>query len=192
MANDQDSVKTGWTTGLTRLSITALLFLSVSGLIITFAPFGAWVEWDVIIHTIVGLLAFIPIVWYSLAHWGDYKKYNLSDALLLGYVSALALLFCLVSGLVVTWQGLFGVKMSAVWRGIHLYSTYVALATGLVHVVIVWIRSRSKEEKPAAAPLIWRAVAGTVIGLLMIAGLSLIYSGSQYVNEFPEDYSYVY
>jgi hypothetical protein len=192
MANDQDSVKTGWTTGLTRLGITALLFLSVSGLIITFAPFGAWVEWDLIIHTVVGLLAFIPIIWYSLAHWNDYKKYNLSDALLLGYVAAVAFLVCLGSGLVVTWQGLFGVKMSAVWRGIHLYSTYAALATGLVHVVIVWFRSRSKEEKPAAAPLIWRAVAGTVVGLLMIAGLSFLYSGPRYVNEFPEDYSYVY
>ena len=45
MANDQDSVKTGWTTGLTRLGITALLFLSVSGLIITFAPFGPFEAW---------------------------------------------------------------------------------------------------------------------------------------------------
>ena len=112
---------------LTLVSIAALVFLIVSGLVITLAPFHAAVEWTVLLHTVAGLLALLPLVWYTLSHWRDYKSYNLSDTLLLGYVAAVSLLVCLVSGLVVTWQGLFGVLMSPVWRNIHLYSTLAAL-----------------------------------------------------------------
>ena len=174
MANNNNEVKTGWSTALTRLGVGALLYLSVSGLLITFSPFAAWVEWNVLAHTVIGLLAFVPIIWYSLAHWDDYKKYNLSDALLLGYVSALAFLVCVLSGLVVTWQGLFGIRMSPLWRNVHLYSTFVALGTGLVHVVIVWFRSRTKEEKPRAGNLAGWSLLGTVGGVLLAVAVPAV------------------
>ena len=113
MANE---IRTGWVAGITRLSLTALLFESVTGLVIAYAPFHPAVEWSVLAHTAVGLLTLVPLTWYLARHWLDYRRYNLSDVVLLGYLAAVALVVCSASGLVVTWQGLFGVRMSPAWR----------------------------------------------------------------------------
>ncbi|MCP3957914.1 MAG: hypothetical protein GY719_08685, partial [bacterium] len=185
-------VKTGWTSVLTRLSLMALLFLTATGLAVTFAPFHPAVQWSVLLHTVAGLLILIPIVWYSLLHWLDYKSFNMSDAVLLGYVATAALLVCLVSGLVVTWQGLFGVRMSPLWRGVHLYSTYATLAAGLPHVAIVYLRRRTKLERGSVRRAIWPALAASLAGILAVLGLAKVYGGAEYVNQLPADYSYVY
>jgi hypothetical protein len=192
LMDDKPVPKTGWSSFLSRFSITGLLFLTVTGLAIAYAPFHATMQWGVLIHTAIGILALLPLFWYTVQHWGDYKRYNLSDALLLGYVSAIALVLCLVSGVVVTWQGLFGLRMAPLWRSIHLYSTWVTLLTGLPHVIIVWARTRTREPRPEAGSMVWRSIGGTVVGLLVIAGLATLYGGDTYTNEFPEDYSYVY
>ena len=190
--NDKPAPKTGWSSGLSKLGITAMLFLTVTGLAIAYAPFHAAMQWGVLIHTAIGLLTLLPLIWYTFRHWGDYKRYNLSDAVLLGYVSGIAFLLCLVSGIVVTWQGLFAASMSPLWRNVHLYSTWVTLLTALPHVVIVWVRTRSREPLPAAGQLVWKCLAGTIAGLAIVLGLAWVYPGASYVNELPEDYSYIY
>jgi len=192
MAHETTSVRTGWRAWSTRLSLAALLFLTVTGLAITFAPFHASVEWGVLIHTLVGLVTLIPVSWYFAVHWLDYKRYSLSDVVLLGYVAVVALLACSISGLVVTWQGLFAVRMSPVWRNVHLVSTFVALASGLPHILLVWVRVRRKAPEVAAGRVAGQALAATVVGLLVIGLLTAIYPGQEYVNEFPEDYAYPY
>ena len=192
LMNGKPAPKTGWSSLLSKFSMFATLLLTVTGLAIAYAPFHATMQWSVLLHTAMGLLALIPLFWYIYRHWEDYKRYNLSDDVLLGYVSGLAFLVCLVSGLVVTWQGLFSMRMSPLWRSIHLYSTWVMLLTALPHVIIVWIRTRTREPKPVAAPLVWQSIIGTVMGLAIIFGLASVYPGAEYVNELPEDYSYLY
>ena len=188
----KNPVRTGWSTRLSRWSLTALTLLVLSGLVVTFAPFHAAVEWTVLLHTILGVLTLLPLIWYSIAHWRDYKAYNMSDVLLLGYVSAIALVLCLLSGVVVTWQGLFGLKMSPLWRNIHLYSTWVTLLTGLPHGILVWVRVRKKATEPIARPVVAHSVVWTLIAVLAVVGLTAAYSGQSYVNEFPADYNYSY
>ena len=190
--NLKPPVRTGWTTRLTSWSLAALLLLAVSGLVITFAPFHPAVEWTVLLHTVLGILVLVPIVWYSIAHWRDYKAYNLSDVLLLGYVSAVALVVCLLSGLVVTWQGVFGLRMSPLWRNVHLYSTFATLLTGLPHAVLVYIRVRRKATEPFVRPVVAHGLGWTLVAVLAVAGLTAAYSGQSYVNEFPADYTYPY
>jgi hypothetical protein len=183
-------IRTGWSARITRSGLVALLFLTVTGLGITFMPFHAVVEWGVLIHTGVGLLVLLPLAWYCWVHWLDYKHYRLSDTVLLGYVAVAAILICLVSGVVVTWQGLFGLRMSPLWRNIHLYSTLAALVVSLPHILLVWARARAKQAEPAAGGVAWRSLVYSIIGLLVIGGLAAVYAGPTYVNDFPEDYSY--
>ncbi len=189
MPND---VRTGWFSRLTRLAVGGLVFLIASGLVVTFAPFHAAVEWSVLLHTLAGLLVLAPLVWYTVAHWLDYKSYRFSDVVLLGYLAGVALLVCLVSGLVVTWQGLFGLRMSPLWRNVHLYSTFVVLAVGLVHGVLVWVRVRRTEVKPFAGGVVTAGVVWLVVGALAVAALTALYAGPSYDNRFPDDYSYLY
>ncbi|HSL82568.1 MAG TPA: multiheme c-type cytochrome [Thermoanaerobaculia bacterium] len=192
MANGT-TFRTGWTAGLTKLALATLVFEAATGLLITLAPFHAVVEWNVLLHTAVGLATLVPLTWYFAVHWLDYRRFALSDVVLLGYVAVAALLVCSVSGLVVTWQGLFALKMSGAWRNVHLVSTLVALAAALPHVALVYVRVRGKAEtaRPARRMML-RSLAPTVAGLLAIAGLAALYSGPTYVNELPEDYQLVY
>jgi len=109
---EDNGVRTGWPSRLAVVGMAALLFVSITGLAVTFAPFHASVEWALIVHTLVGVGTLAPIAWYYARHWQDYGRYAVSHVALLGYVGLVALLVCSVSGLVVTWQGLFGSKTS--------------------------------------------------------------------------------
>ncbi len=185
-------LRTGWKSTLTFVGLGLLLFETVSGLLITFGPFHAAVQWSIIVHTIAGLIALVPIAWYILSHWLDYRRYNLTDTVLLGYVGTLALLVCLVSGVVVTWQGALGFKTSALWRALHLYSTFAVLLPGLVHVLLVLLRDRRRTVASEAGKLAGWTLAATAVGIATIGALTALYPGERYDNQFPEDYSYYY
>jgi hypothetical protein len=189
MPND---VRSGWSAWLSRASLASLAFLTVSGLAVTLGPFHAAVEWSVLVHTAVGLATLVPLTWYFAVHWLDYRRYRLSDSVLLGYVAVAALLVCSLSGVVVTWQGLLGIRTSPLWRDVHLYSTLAALGAGLPHVLLVYVRVRKKGPLPAAGRALWQTAAGLVAGAGAIALLTVAYAGPRYVNEFPADYQFLY
>src|SRR5580765_4641526 len=64
-------IRTGWSGLLARAVAGVLLFELVSGLVITFGPFHAVVEWGLLLHTAFGLLAVVPMVWYLARHWKE-------------------------------------------------------------------------------------------------------------------------
>jgi hypothetical protein len=183
---------TGWTSLSTAVALVGLVFLTVTGLAITFAPFHASIQWGVLVHAAVGVVLLAPLLRYAWRHWLDYREKATSDVVVLGYVGLIGFAVCLLSGAVVTWQGLFGTRMSPVWRNLHLYSTLGLLATGMPHLVIAWVRSRRRQ----AAPPVGRIVLGThalgLLGAIACGGLALLYGGTEYVDRFPEDYTLVY
>ncbi|MFQ5524646.1 MAG: multiheme c-type cytochrome [Thermoanaerobaculia bacterium] len=189
---ERDELRTGWSTKLTRITLAALLFLLLSGLLVTLAPFHAAVQWSVLLHTVVGLLLLVPILWYSWSHWLDYRQYDLTDVVLLGYLALAALAVCLVSGVVVTYQGLFALRMSPLWRNLHLYSTIALLVLSLPHAVLVFVRVRKKIGGHFARPLTSQATLVTIVGLAAAAVLGWWYSGPTYDNRFPDDYNFLY
>lgn len=169
-----DELRTGWSARLTRGALAALLFLLLSGLLITLAPFHAAVPWNLLLHSVVGLLSLVLIAWYTWSHWLDYRRYNLTDVVLLGYLAAAALAVCLVSGGVVTYQGLFATRMSPVWRNVHLYSTWALLVLSLPHFLLVFFRIRKKISGHFARPVIASATVCTLVGLALALGLAPI------------------
>ena len=185
-------VKTGWASTWTLIGLASLLFLTLSGFAVTLAPFHPAVEWGLLLHTGVGLLMVLPLTWYLVIHWLDYRRYNMSDSLLLGYVGTVALLVCLFSGIVVTWQGVFGTRMSPLWRNLHLWSTVAGLVTSLPHILLVVLRDHRGEVEPAAGRRARQSVAWCGLGVILAVVLGVGYPGPTYVNEFPEDYSLVY
>ncbi len=59
-ANDSSNVS-GWTSALSRSVAAVFLFELVSGLAVTFGPFHPVVEWGLIFHTALGVLAVAPL-----------------------------------------------------------------------------------------------------------------------------------
>jgi hypothetical protein len=183
-------VRTGWSARLSQGAAAALLFLTVTGLAVTLGPFHASVQWALLLHSAVGVACLAPLVWYIIRHWLDYRAYQLSAVGLLGYVTGASVLVCLVSGLVVTWQGVFGVRMSWAWRQTHLVSTFAATGGGVIHVVLLLVRLR--HVLPAASRYVGRS--GVVAAIALAAGAvpAFVYTGYAPVNSFPDDYNYAF
>ena len=78
------SLRTGWFRVLSRTAAAILLFELLSGLAVTLGPFHRAVEWGVLLHPIIGVLAIAPLAWYCMQHWQEYRGQALSDVLLLG------------------------------------------------------------------------------------------------------------
>jgi hypothetical protein len=181
--------RTGWGALLSKTAGAALAFLAVTGLAITFGPFHASVQWGLLVHTAIGAASFLLLVWYCLVHWLDYRRYQLSSVLLLGYVALAGLAICLFSGIVVTWQGVFGLHMSPAWRWTHLVSTFVAAGAGLPHLLIVLLRVA--RMVPAALRYVVQSTAIAASAVALTALLPFVYSGTNYLNQFPADYNFV-
>ncbi|MCP3904638.1 MAG: hypothetical protein GY715_13510 [Planctomycetes bacterium] len=190
MANQ--SLRTGWASRLAAVCMAVLLIEIVTGLAVTFGPFHAVVQWGLIGHTVLGILTLIPLAWYCWIHWLDYKRYSMTHVVLLGYVALVALVVCLVSGVIVTWQGLLGVRMSPLWRNVHLVSTFVVIIGVLPHVVLILVRIWGAPDGARARRMLGASVVTTVVAVLAVGVFTQLYAGASYVNEFPEDYSYVY
>lgn len=180
----------GWSWRLARIAGAGCVFLAVSGLAVTFGPFHPAVQWMVLVHTAVGVLLTVPLMTYVVRHWSGYRRFQLSHIVLLGYVAGVALIVCIVSGLVVTWQGAFGIRMSWVWRQVHLVSTFVALGAALPHVVLLAVRVWNALRAPRR--YLWQVLAAPAVLTALAACLPLVYAGTTYVNEFPEDYSFLH
>src|SRR5262252_9022485 len=184
--------RTGWSSVLSKVAAAILLFELLSGLAVTFGPFHPAIEWSVLLHTIVGVVTLAPLVWYSAAHWKDYRDQALSDVLLLGYVGLGVLAVCLLFGLFVMGQALVSVKISSWLRYTHLTSTLLALAAGGAHIVIAWWRLRRAGGSEGVAAWLGTGLAATVAGIGVILGVTLAYSGTKYQNQFPPNYNYAF
>ena len=180
----------GWSARLSRIAGAGLVFLSVSGLAVTFGPFHPVVQWALLVHAAIGAILAAPLAWYTAVHWLDYRRFQFSHIVLLGYVAALALVVCVASGLVVTWQGVFGIRMSWAWRQVHLVSTFVMLGAALPHVVLLAVRVWRTLRTPRRYA--WQVLGASAALTAVTAGLPGIYAGTRYVNEFPKDYIFLY
>lgn len=74
-------LRTGWSSTLSRAAAAILLFELLSGLAVTLGPFHPAVEWGVLLHTIFGVLAIAPLVWYCAQHWRgtEARRYRMSS-----------------------------------------------------------------------------------------------------------------
>lgn len=180
----------GWESWLARGSLAALFFEACSGLYITLGSFHAAVQWSVLVHTAVGALTLLPVAWYCAVHWWEYRRWALSQVVLLGYVALLGLAVCAGSGVVLTWQGLIGTRMSPAWRQVHLISTIVTLAGLGPHLVLVALKALKGEASRAARACLWQTGVAALIGLGIMAGLAMRAPGAKYANQFPSDYHY--
>lgn len=182
----------GWISRLARLSMAALVFEAVSGLAITWSPFHPAIQWTVIVHTVIGAVCLVPLAAYTARHWAEYRTYAPSQVTVLGYIGAIALLVCAFSGCVITGEALFGIKTVALWRRCHLISTLAVVGTILPHVVFAFLRARRSGAVKGASGFSAQVIVVNVGGVLVLAGLTLAYSGRHYINEFPRDYSYLF
>ena len=184
-----------WRSRLVALVAGYLLFETISGMVVWLLPFSPLVQFSVLLHTAFGILFLAPVVWYLVRHWWIRRKGNLSHYQLLGYIATAILSVCLVSGVVLTWQGVFGPRLNAVWDVLHLVTGLGLVVFVVVHVLTVVIRRTNdidvRRQLVAARRTFYaRGLAGCLLLSLPVAIWAIGYSRPQTNRGFPADYNW--
>lgn len=186
-----------WRSWLTRLISAALLFEIVSGLAVYLLPFGILPQVSLIVHTLVGIIALIPIVWYLIRHWWVRRKGNLSHYQVLGYIAAVLILACLASGIVVTWQGFAGPRLSYAWDTVHLLTGLALVLFIVVHIMTIVARrvnnpAAFKRLKSARHAFYRTSVLGTIPLVAVCAVWVLVYDSPEPRTAFSPAYNFTF
>ncbi len=188
-----------WQLVLLRFVSGILLFETITGLMIYLLPFSIANQVSVLLHTIVGMVFIIPFCYYMVRHWSIYRSMPMTHYKFTGYMLMAVSLMLIVSGVILTWQGAFQVRISKTWDILHIIGTFILVAFMLPHVVFIMVRNYQARENISFLPIIkaqWKylVVSGAVCLALFVMTVlwTMVYQPVLWNNEFPQDYSYLY
>ena len=184
-----------WRSWLAAVTGMLLLYEALTGLAIYLLPFSAFTQFSVLLHTVIGILASIPVGWYLARHWWVRRKGNLSHFQLLGYVAAGLLVVSAISGFVVTWQGLTGPRMEYIWDVVHLVSSIALMVLVIAHLATVIVKKTNSPENTRRYRSARRAFyLRSGLGCLALLALGGVWIGSYHEPEtrvsFPAQYNW--
>jgi len=174
------------------------LFETLTGLLIYFLPFSISNQVNVIFHTVMGLVFVIPFAWYLFRHWIIYWSTPVNHFKFTGYVLMVSLLILVVTGLILAWQAVFGIRINSTVDLIHTIATFAMIAFIVPHIILIIIRNFKSGHAENMVPVvkavkqfIWSTI-GIAFVLFVLAGLWVFaYDKPVFNNSFPEDYSYL-
>ena len=187
----------GWKQTLSRLSAGLLFYLLLTGLPVRLLPFSPLVEWSVLFHTVVGLLALLPVSLYLWRHWGHYRTDAPTPQKVIGYLAGGAVLLAGLTGIWATLLAIFSDLVPPSVRMLHLVPSVALLAFALAHL---WpLGRRVPADAAAAGPFtdarrgyLRASVLAPVVLLLLAFPASLLHDGPRLVGRFPADYRMPY
>ena len=193
--DNQEKYHTDLRSLLTWLASGALLYLLVSGGLVFWLPFSVYTQYSVIVHTIAGVIAFVPACWIVMLHWQRRSTEVSGKFATLARLSVLLLLLSLLSGLVIVLQATFGRAVSGVFTLSHQLA---ALAFGIalfLHLLPILQRYRTTPSTPRRLARRWLlAGAATVFAVPLLAThlLSAGVTAEEEFQAFPADYEWRY
>jgi hypothetical protein len=180
-----------WSLRLARATSAFLLGMTLSGLSLWLLPFSVPNQILVLAHTILGVALFLPVSYYLLSHWLLYRRHQMTHVKLLGYVGVFAVALCNVSGLVLTFQAVAGPRISYLWDGIHIVTTFGILAFAAPHVLALVVRDW-RARLPGMAFHGKSVALATAAALASVLFLVYAYAPPRLSTELPPDYSYAF
>ncbi len=184
-----------WRSGLLGFTCAVLLFESMTGLCVYLLGFSIFNQFALLAHTIVGLVTLPPVVGYIVRHWWMRRSGNLSHLQLLGYGTALSFAVLVASGLVLTYDGVWGIRRSRLWDNVHVIATFAFVFFMSAHLLTLIVRRVNNDETKRQLRLARRRFwshtligSGSTIGICAV--LSIAYQPPQWINAFPEGYNF--
>lgn len=193
------SSKEKWHNRLMIWVVGILFFELVSGLVIYLGSFSITTQSFVVIHTALGMVIVIPYVIYQIRHWLSYRKNNLTQHKLLGYIAMVTAAATAVTGILLTYEAVFLTRINYLLDQIHIVATFAFLLSVVPHIGLLIIRDyKATKEKKTNSLIKAEKVFGfrilSVIAILIASGTLFIYASSpvEYHNNFPADYQFTY
>lgn len=150
-----------------------LLFLAAGGLLIRLLPFGRFAQVSVLLHTALGVPAAAIFAVWQFSHWRATRKAPRRPRKVSAYIGFWLLAASFLSGLVLTWDALFGAYTSHLWSRMHLWTSVVAVPFLVWHMVPE--RARATLLSDAARRSMWKSAAtGCAALLLLSAGVAVL------------------
>jgi len=188
-----------WKHVILRFVSGILLFETITGLLIYFLPFSITNQVNVLLHSIIGLIFIIPFTYYLIRHWNIYRTMPLNHYKFTGYVLAIISIVLIISGVLLTYQGAFQMKISKTWDLVHIIGTFALIAFLMPHIVLVMVRNYKANWSVAMVPVIraqwYYIIKSTLVCLVLFVFVGLwvlLYQPIKWKNEFPQEYSYLY
>lgn len=194
-----ESHKEKWHSRLMIWVVGILFFELISGLVIYLVSFSLTTQALVVIHTALGLVVVIPYIIYQIRHWLSYRKNNLTQHKLLGYIAMVTAAGAALTGILLTYQAVFLTRINYIADQIHIVATFAFLLSVVPHIGLLIIRDfkANKDKKENAllkAEIAFPFRALSVMALLIaFVGLFIYaYTPVEYHNNFPADYQFTY
>ena len=111
-----------------------LLFVTLTGLVVWLVPFSVTSQMAILFHTLAGLCLLVPFTVWQLRHWRANRKAPRSASKLSAYVGFWILAANFMSGLIITYQAMFGLASSHFWTGVHRWTGILVLPLLAFHV----------------------------------------------------------
>ncbi len=186
-----------WRRPLTGLTLGLLAFEVITGLTIYLLPFSEFNQFGVLLHTILGVGMVGPVGWYLAEHWWRRFRGRFNHFQLLGYVSAAGFVILFVSGVVLTWQALFDVRISYTWDLVHIIVGFVFIAAMAAHLLTLLVRRSSNADVCARMRSAYRVCMTHTLfwcggPTVLCAVLALLYVPVTFDDAFSESYSFKY
>lgn len=187
-----------WEQRLLTAVLGMLVFETLTGLAIYLLPFSVPNQIAVLLHTGIGLVFVVPLLWYLVKHWRTYRARQLTHVKLTGYFALYASLAIIVSGVVLSYQALFADRISYAWDLTHVIATFALMAALLPHLVsLAWFASKGQgigaTELRTAQRRQFGRTGWTAVSLIALVAIgTAAYRPIKLQTELPGDYSYVF
>ena len=199
MENKQDSGPTNdevvidYRSFLTWIATSVVAYSLLSGMMVTLLPFGVYVQYSIIVHSIVGVVALVPLAVAVYLHW-QRRKFDAPPPIARAALLAIAaLVLCVLTGLVITAMALFGTWVPSWIDTVHLVSALVLGTLIAVHLAPIVARYGNTAASPRRAPR-KRFVStglGVILVLFAITGfLSQAQTPPEQFQAFSEGYNW--
>ncbi len=111
-----------------------LLFVTITGLAVWLVPFSVTSQMAILFHTLAGLCLLIPFTFWQLIHWRSNREAIRSASKLSAYIGFWVLAGNLVSGVIITYQAMFGLLSRHAWMVVHRWTGILVLPLLAFHV----------------------------------------------------------
>ncbi len=178
---------------LTWIVTAVVAYSLLSGLMVTFLPFGVYAQFSIIIHTVVGLVAVIPLVAAVYLHWQRRKSDAPVPIARAAIVAVVALFVCVLTGLIITAMAVFGTWVPGWVDTVHLVSALVLGTLIAIHLAPIVARYGNAEASPRRAPR--KRFVGTGVAIIAVlfavtGFLSRAQTGPDQFQAFSDDYNW--
>jgi len=153
----------------TWIATSIVIYLLASGIAVLLLPFGIFVQYSIIVHTVVGIVATLPIVWSVYLHWQRRRASIVPPFSRIAFAAVALLGISVLTGLVVTAQAALGTEVGEIINVTHMLS---GIALGLLLVAhLLPILARYRQSGPSARPPARKRFVAT--GLTLVLALFL-------------------